>query len=46
MKTKTMRFEATCHCGTRVTGNGSKWRHDKQATDKHRAHPIGTLRQI
>lgn len=43
---KPMRFEATCTCGTRVTGNGRKWRHDKQATDKHRAHPVGTLRQI
>ena len=43
---KAMKFEATCTCGTRVTGNGSKWRHDKQAADKHRAHPVGTLRQI
>lgn len=45
-KAKPMRFEATCTCGTRVTGNGLKWRHDKRATDKHRAHPTGTLRQI
>lgn len=41
-----MRFEATCTCGTRITGDTRKWRHDSKPADGHKAHAIGTLRQI
>lgn len=44
--TKRMRFEATCTCGTRITGDTRKWRHDTKPADGHKAHAVGTLTQI
>jgi hypothetical protein len=41
-----MRFEATCTCKARITGNTIKWRHDVRPATPHQAHPVGTLRQI
>ncbi len=41
-----MKFEATCTCGQRLTGNGRKWRHKIRPADTHRAHPSGPLRQL
>jgi len=41
------RFEATCDCGTRLTGNGAhRWRHDTKPAAPHTPHPVGTLRQL
>jgi hypothetical protein len=44
--TKKMRFEATCTCGARITGDTLRWRHDKAPATKHRGHAIGTIKQI
>lgn len=43
---KPIRFEATCTCGDRITGDTSRWRHDKAPADMHTAHAVGSLRQI
>lgn len=49
MASATWRFEATCTCGGRITGNGVSrpWRHDiKPADRRHYAMPTDVLRQI
>lgn len=45
---ETKRFEGTCRCGTRITGNGQDrpWRHDSKPKDGHQATPTGTLTEI
>lgn len=43
---KKLRFEATCTCGNRITGDTKTWRHDTRPTHRHTPHPTGTLTQI
>ena len=42
----TWKFETTCRCKARITGDSTKWRHDVAPADKHKAQAVGTLRQI